>query len=118
LAGSFELLLHLARAVRDDHLDKPPLGFIIALIFGGAGDEPYNKAVDRASERAWVMQWRHAAVALEEQRRRELRALTEQEALAASDALLCLAAALPLDTRRLTDSGLVRQQALFHRRGR
>jgi len=71
--------------------------------------------MDRASQQAWMMQWRRAAVALEEQRRRELRALTEHDALAASDALLSLAATLPLDTNRLTDSGLVRQQALFHR---
>ena len=58
--------------------------------------------MDRASQRAWMMQWRRAAVALEEQRGRELRALTDQEALAASDALLSLATALPLDTNRLT----------------
>ena len=74
--------------------------------------------MDRASQRAWMMQWRRAAVALEEHRRRELRALTDQDALAASDALLSLATGLPLDTNRLADSGLVRQQALFHRRGR
>ena len=64
-----------------------------------------------------MMQWRRAALALEEQRKRELRALSDQEALAASDALLALAVVLPLDARRLTGSGLVRQQALFHRRG-
>jgi len=63
-----------------------------------------------------MMQWRRAAVALEERRKRELQGLSEQEALAASDALLSLAATLPLATSRLTDSGLVRQQARFHRR--
>jgi len=63
-----------------------------------------------------MMQWRRAAVALEEQRRRELRALSDREALAASDALLSLAVVLPLDRSRVTHSGLVRQQALFHRR--
>jgi len=62
-----------------------------------------------------MTQWRRAAVALEEQRRRELRALSDREALAASDALLSLATVLPRNTNRLTDSGLVRQQALFHR---
>jgi hypothetical protein len=61
-------------------------------------------------------QWRRAAAALEDQRKRELEALTDKEALAASDALLSLAVTLPIDVRRLTDSGLVRQQALFHRR--
>lgn len=63
-----------------------------------------------------MRQWRRAAVALEEQHRRELRALTEQEALAASDALLSLVLLLPGDPSRRRSSGLVRQQALFHRR--
>ena len=63
-----------------------------------------------------MKQWRRAAGALAAQRRRELRALTDAEALAAADALLSLATVLPLDPRRLSDSGLVRQQALFHRR--
>jgi len=65
-----------------------------------------------------MAQWRRAAVALAEHRRRELRALSDEDALAASDALLAFAALLPLDARRLVDSGLVRQQALFHRRHR
>src|SRR5439155_13456703 len=78
----------------------------------------YNAVVDRASQQACVAQWRRAAVALAEQRRRELRALSDEDALAASDALLAFAALLPLDAGRLVDSGLVRQQALFHRRHR
>jgi uncharacterized protein YidB (DUF937 family) len=72
--------------------------------------------VDQASQKAWAMQWRRAAGALEAQRKDELRALSGQEALAASDALLSLAATLPLAMDRLTGSGLVSQQALFHRR--
>ena len=76
----------------------------------------YSGSMDRASQQAWMMQWRRAAVALEEQRKRELQTLTDQDALAASDALLSLALAVPLDPRRRTSSGLVRQQALFHRR--
>lgn len=63
-----------------------------------------------------MKQWRRAAVALEDQRKRELQALTDQQALAASDALLSLVENLPIDVGRLTGSGLVRQQALFHRR--
>ena len=63
-----------------------------------------------------MTQWRRAALALEEQHKRELRALSEAEGLAASDALLSLALVLPLDPSRLTNSGLVHQQALFHRR--
>lgn len=64
-----------------------------------------------------MVQWRSAAVALTEQRERELRDLTDADALAASDALLALAGAVFLDPARLTGSGLVRQQELFHRRG-
>jgi len=41
--------------------------------------------------RAWMAQWRGAAVALTDQRARELGELTDAEALAASDALLSLA---------------------------
>jgi len=63
-----------------------------------------------------MAQWRSAAVALAEQRERDLRDLTDAEALAASDALLALAGAVALDQGRLTGSGLVRQQELFHRR--
>lgn len=62
-----------------------------------------------------MAQWRRAAIELEQQRRQELRALSPGDALAASDSLLSLALVLPLDPARLTDSGLVRQQALFHR---
>ena len=69
-------------------------------------------------QRAWMEQWRRAGPALEAQRRQELRAMSEAEALAASEALLSLLAVVPVDPNRLTDSGLVRQQALFHRRRR
>jgi hypothetical protein len=73
-------------------------------------------AMDQASQQAWLAQWRSAAAALDEQHKLELRTLVESEALAASDALLSLALLVPIDPARLTDSGLVRQQALFHRR--
>jgi hypothetical protein len=59
-----------------------------------------------------VLQWRSAAVALETVRRDELRGLTDQEALAAADALLCLVALAPTE-EKLT--GLVEQQRLFAR---
>jgi hypothetical protein len=72
--------------------------------------------VDRRDQEIWMNQWRRATVALEDQRKRELEGLTDQKALAASDALLSLAVTLPIDVGRLTSSGLVRQQALFHRR--
>jgi len=66
-------------------------------------------------QRAWMAQWRASQGALREQRVRELRAMTDQTALAAADALLSAVFLTgPADSRR-TSSGLVRQQALFHR---
>ncbi len=68
------------------------------------------------AQRAWVEQWQRAAVALAEQHRRELRALSDRDALAASDALLSLAPLLAAYRRpRAPASGLVEQQALFQR---
>lgn len=72
--------------------------------------EPSPQAV------AWMRQWQAAGPALEAVRRLELRALTEEEALAASEALLSMAALTPAPKDRLTSSGLVIQQALLHRR--
>ncbi len=71
-------------------------------------------SMDAAAERAWMEQWRSAARALEDQRKEELRALSDADALAASDALLSLALLVPLNPDRVGDSGLVRQQELFH----
>jgi hypothetical protein len=60
-----------------------------------------------------MAQWRASQGALREQRVRELRAMTDQTALAAADALLsAVFLTRPADSRR-TSSGLVRQQALF-----
>jgi hypothetical protein len=67
------------------------------------------------AERSWLKQWRAAAVALERQRRDELRALSAEKALAASEALLSLADPGRLSDLRRSHSGLVEQQALFHR---
>ncbi len=73
-------------------------------------------AMDAAAQRVWMEQWRSAATALETQRKQELLAMSDAAALAAIDALLSLALLVPLNPDRLVDSGLVRQQALFHRR--
>jgi len=62
-----------------------------------------------------MAQWRAAAVALAEHRARELRGLTEDDARAAILALLDLGTSLPLPPEREQTSGLVIQQALFHR---
>lgn len=67
------------------------------------------------AERSWLKQSRAAAVALERQRRDELRALSAEKALAASEALLSLADPSRLSNERRSHSGLVEQQALFHR---
>ncbi len=72
--------------------------------------------MDAAAQRQWAEQWREAAKALEEQRRRELRSLTAARALAASDALLGLASPAQASPGRRTHSGLVEQQRLLHRR--
>lgn len=61
-------------------------------------------------------QWRAAGPALAGVRRRELARLSDEAALAATHALLDLAARLPLDPQRVTTSGLVAQQQLLHRR--
>ncbi len=64
------------------------------------------------TDRAIVLQWRNAAVALEAVRRDELRGLTDEDALAAADALLSIVALVPDDER---PTGLVEQQRLFAR---
>ena len=66
--------------------------------------------------RDWMEQWKAASEALAEQRAHELRTLTDAEAQIATLALLELGAACPLAAERETTSGLVEQQALFHRR--
>lgn len=70
------------------------------------------------AERSWLDQWRAGAVALERQHRDELRALSPERALAASEALLDLAEPGRLSDSRRSHSGFVEQQALFHRRRR
>ncbi len=63
-----------------------------------------------------MRQWRTAGPALEEVRKRELRDLTDERALAATDELLSMANLAPLPPERLLSSGLVTQQALLHNR--
>ncbi len=62
--------------------------------------------------RAWVDAWRRAAPMLEEERRRRLRALTQDEAAAAIDALFNLSVSL---ARPRATTGLVEQQRLFQK---
>jgi hypothetical protein len=66
-------------------------------------------------ERGWMAQWRSAERDLSELHRRDLAALTDDEALRASEALLALAAFISVPPERLRTSGLVDQQAFFQR---
>lgn len=69
-------------------------------------------------ELKWAEQWREAAEALGDQRRRDLREMSEADALAAAENLLSLAATVTLNPARRASSGLVEQQAILHRRPR
>jgi len=69
-----------------------------------------------ATQREWLRQWKDAGPALAALRREELLHLSDERALAASDALLSLVTTVTLSPRRRLWSGLVEQQALFHRR--
>ena len=72
--------------------------------------------LDTAAQREWLRQWKEAGPALAAQRREELVHLSDERALAASEALLSLVTTVTLNPRRRHWSGLVEQQALFHRR--
>ncbi len=71
---------------------------------------------EMAIQREWLRQWNDAGPALAANRREELLHLSDERALAASEALLSLVTTVTLSPRRRRWSGLVEQQALFHRR--
>ncbi len=71
---------------------------------------------DGTTQREWLAQWKGAGPALAANRRRELMYLSDERALAASEALLSLVTMVTLAPKRLAWSGLVKQQNLFHRR--
>ncbi len=72
-------------------------------------------AVDLETQKAWARTWQATGEALEAIRRAELRALTSEKALRATDNLLSLAPGMPLSAERRRTSGLVEQQRLFAR---
>jgi hypothetical protein len=72
--------------------------------------------MDRELQRKLVLQWGETGRFLEELRRSELRAMSDEKGREISEMLLSLAESFPLSQRRRTWSGLVEQQALFHRR--
>ncbi len=69
-----------------------------------------------AAERQWGRQWALAATALAAVRARELRTLTDEDALAATEQLLALVNPAELPATRRTGSGLVELQRLLHGR--
>ncbi len=69
-----------------------------------------------ATQRKWLQQWNDAGPALAANRRQELMHLSDERALAASEALLSLVTTVTLNPKRFRWSGLVEQQALLHRR--
>jgi hypothetical protein len=66
-------------------------------------------------ERQWMRQWREAAIFLDEVKRDELANMTPDQAWRSTERLLGLA---PYYRRRTRTSGLVKQQAMFHKRDR
>jgi len=72
--------------------------------------------LDAATQREWLRQWQAAGRALAARKRQELLLLSDEQALAASEALLALVPTVPLSPSRRHWSGLVEQQSLFHRR--
>ena len=70
-------------------------------------------AADLETQRAWARAWQATGKALEAIRRAELRALTPEKALQATDNLLSLGAEVPVSTERRRTSGLVEQQRLL-----
>ncbi len=71
-----------------------------------------KNATTLEDQRRWVEQWRQTAIALDEVKRDELANLTEEQAWQSTERLLELA---PYYRRKTTTSGLVEQQAFFHR---
>ena len=69
--------------------------------------------IDLDTQRAWARRWQKAGQALEAVKRAELRGLTTERALTATDRLLSLGAQASLSGKRRSTSGLVEQQRLF-----
>jgi hypothetical protein len=70
-----------------------------------------SKSLTADEQRQWVAQWKTASRALSEQRAKELREMTADQAAAAVSAVLDLATSVPLRPARESHSGLVELQA-------
>ena len=66
-------------------------------------------------QRAWMNQWRAAAIALRQVRREELRAMTDEDAVAAFNALNVPPELVWRSPKRESSSGLVEQQRIFQK---
>jgi uncharacterized protein YcbX len=77
--------------------------------------EKLHLAETPEEQKRWMAQWREAEVALLEVKREELRALSDEEALAVCDILLAEADEFYIPPRAKTSSGLVEQQRIFMR---
>jgi hypothetical protein len=66
-------------------------------------------------QRQWMQQWREAAIFMDEVKRDELANMTDEEGWRAIESVLSLA---PYYRRLSRTSGLVKQQAWFHKRNR
>jgi uncharacterized protein YcbX len=66
-------------------------------------------------QRAWMNQWRAAAVALRQMKREELRAMTDEDAVAAFNALDMPPELVWRCPERIDSSGLVEQQRIFQK---
>jgi hypothetical protein len=66
-------------------------------------------------QRAWMNQWRAAAIALRQMKREELRAMTDEDAVAAFNALDMPPELVWRCPERIDSSGLVEQQRIFQK---
>ena len=71
--------------------------------------------MDLEEQRIWLGQWQDAAIALEQQKAKDLRSLHDSEARQATASLLSLAGQIYHDPKRWQTSGLVEQQRWFQK---
>jgi len=70
---------------------------------------------EKEQMRAWVENWKRVGPELEAIKRRELRAMTEEEAFDQAETLTASAAdELWIESKRAAAEGLIEQQRLFH----
>jgi uncharacterized protein YcbX len=78
-------------------------------------NEKIHLAETPEEQKTWMAQWRSAAVALRQVKREELRAMTDEDAVAAFNAVDLPPRDFPRAADRMNGSGLVEQQRLFQK---